>query len=256
MVIPDRFPDPGGVAGKSVVITGSSRGLGRVLAFAFAGAGADVGLVGRDKDSLEAVARELSPGGHRCFVGDVRDEDFNESIVRGMVDANGRLDAWIANAGVSPSVRSTLDLPVPTWESVLATNLTGAFVGARCAARAMRGQGRIIFTGSVIGERAMPGLAAYAAAKAGLGALVRTMALELGGRGITVNGVAPGWFDSPLASAWRTNDRREKAILDHTALHRWGTAVDLPGAYLFLVSDAAAFITGTTLTVDGGYLLP
>jgi 3-oxoacyl-[acyl-carrier protein] reductase len=253
--VPGRFPATGEVDGRRVVITGSSRGLGRVLAIAFARAGATVGLVGRDGDALARVRAELGGTQHLTFTGDVTDEAFNESIVDTMVAERGGLDAWIGNAGISPTVRASDALPGPVWDEVIATNLTGAFLGARCAARAMGPGGRIILTGSVLGQRAMPGLAAYAAAKSGLGALVRTMALELGGRGITVNCVAPGWFDSPLTEGWRASVRREEQIVNHTALGRWGTAADLPGAFLFLASPAAAFITGVTLPVDGGYLL-
>jgi NAD(P)-dependent dehydrogenase (short-subunit alcohol dehydrogenase family) len=115
--------------------------------------------------------------------------------------------------------------------------------------------GRVIFTGSVMGERPRRGLAAYSASKAGLVALAKTLALELAPVGITVNVVAPGWFDSPLADGWKRNPTLSAAILDHTAQARWGDATDLTGAYEFLASDASAFITGAVVNVDGGYLL-
>jgi NAD(P)-dependent dehydrogenase (short-subunit alcohol dehydrogenase family) len=115
--------------------------------------------------------------------------------------------------------------------------------------------GRVIFTGSVLGERPRKGLSAYSASKAGLVGLAKALALDLAPVGITVNVVAPGWFDSPLAEAWKSNERLSEAILGHTAQRRWGSPGDLPGAYLFLASTAAAYITGTVLSVDGGYLL-
>jgi len=115
--------------------------------------------------------------------------------------------------------------------------------------------GRVIFTGSVLGERPRKGLSAYSASKAGLSALAKGLALDLAPAGITVNVVAPGWFDSPLAAAWKQTPHLSEAITGHTALGRWGDPADLAGAYQFLASDAAAFVTGAVLTVDGGYLL-
>ncbi len=115
--------------------------------------------------------------------------------------------------------------------------------------------GRLIFTGSVMGERPGRGLTAYSASKAGLVGLAKGLALELAPEGITVNVVAPGWFDSPLAEGWMKSPRKSAEILGHTAQQRWGDATDLAGAYQFLASDASAFVTGAVLNVDGGYLL-
>ena len=115
--------------------------------------------------------------------------------------------------------------------------------------------GRVIFTGSVLGERPRKGLAAYSASKAGLIGVAKGLALDLASAGITVNVVAPGWFESPLADGWIKNPELSDAITGHTAQGRWGAPADLAGAYQFLASDASAFITGTVLNVDGGYLL-
>jgi NAD(P)-dependent dehydrogenase (short-subunit alcohol dehydrogenase family) len=115
--------------------------------------------------------------------------------------------------------------------------------------------GRLIFTGSVLGERPRRGLAAYSASKAGLVGMAKGLALDLAATGITVNVVAPGWFDSPLADGWMNDTELSAAITGHTAQQRWGAPTDLAGAYQFLASDASAFITGTVLSVDGGYLL-
>jgi NAD(P)-dependent dehydrogenase (short-subunit alcohol dehydrogenase family) len=141
------------------------------------------------------------------------------------------------------------------WRQVLDVNLTGAFLGARAATRAMSEGGRLIFTGSVLGERPRKGLAAYSASKAGVVGMAKALALDLAPAGITVNVVAPGWFDSPLAEGWMNNADLSAAITGHTAQRRWGAPTDLAGAYQFLASDASAFITGTVLSVDGGYLL-
>lgn len=252
--IPDSFPDPGDVRGKRVVITGASRGLGAVLSHAFSEAGACLALVARNEKDLEDLADEL-PGETLALSGDVTDEDFNEAVADAVVDEWGGLDVWIANAGISPMVGGPRETDPAQWRQVLDVNLTGAFLGARAAARVMGHGGRIVFTGSVLGERPRQGLAAYSASKAGLTALAKGLALDLAPAGITVNVVAPGWFDSPLADAWMRKPELSGEIIGHTALRRWGTPSDLTGAYRFLASDASAFVTGTVISVDGGYLL-
>jgi gluconate 5-dehydrogenase len=242
------------VTGKRVVITGAGRGLGSILAAAFDAAGARLALVARSKPALEGVARQLT-GDHLVCAGDVRDELFNEAVAERMTERFGGVDVWISNAGVSRTDRDITRLPAAAWREVIDTNLTGTFLGARAAAGRMGAGGRIIVTGSVIGDRPHGLLAAYSASKGGVHALVRSLAQELGPRQITVNAVALGWFETGLGAFWHDDKRREQDIVAHTALGRWGTPADLPGVYLFLASDAAAYITGTTITVDGGYSL-
>ncbi|HEU5082984.1 MAG TPA: SDR family NAD(P)-dependent oxidoreductase [Acidimicrobiales bacterium] len=254
MEIPASFPDPGDVRGKRVVITGASRGLGALLAHAFSAAGASLALVARTACHLEALAADL-PGPAIAIGGDVTDEEFNESVADAVVAEWDGLDVWICNAGISPVVAAPRALDVAVWRRVLDVNITGAFLGARAAARVMGEGGRLIFTGSVIGERPRQGLAAYSASKAGLVGMAKSLALDLAPAGITVNVVAPGWFDSPLADGWKQNPALSDAITGHTAQRRWGAPTDLAGAYQFLASDASAFVTGTVLSVDGGYLL-
>jgi NAD(P)-dependent dehydrogenase (short-subunit alcohol dehydrogenase family) len=252
--IPRSFPGGADVTGKRVVLTGASRGLGRLLAHAFSHGGAVVALVARTEPDLKAVAAEL-PGPALVFDGDVTDAAFNESVADGTVAEWGGVDVWICNAGISPILAGPRDIHPEVWRDVLEVNLTGAFLGARAAARVMRSGGRLIFTGSVLGERPREGLAAYSASKAGLVGLAKGLALDLAPVGITVNVVAPGWFDSPLAESWKSHPKLSQQVLAHTAQGRWGAAMDLAGAYQFLASDAAAFVTGTVLNVDGGYLL-
>lgn len=252
--IPESFPSPAEVSGKRVVITGASRGLGLLLAHAFSHAGANVALVARTERDLKAVAEQL-PGPSLFLSGDVTDEDFNESVADATLAEWGGVDAWICNAGISPIVAGPCQTDVSVWRQVLEVNLTGAFLGARASARVMKAGGRLIFTGSVLGERPRKGLAAYSASKAGVIGLAKGLALDLAPADITVNVVAPGWFDSPLAGGWKNSPEHSAAITGHTALRRWGAPADLAGAYQFLVSDASAFVTGTVLNVDGGYLL-
>jgi NAD(P)-dependent dehydrogenase (short-subunit alcohol dehydrogenase family) len=244
------------VAGKRVVLTGASRGLGKALAVAFHRAGARVALVARTHAPLADLADELGEGALAC-PADVSDPEGNRQVVAAVEAAWGGVDVWIANAGISPVVAGVLDTDPDDWRRIQRVNLDGAFFGAQAAACSMAtaGQGgRIIVTTSVLSERPRRGLAAYSASKAGATAMVKALALDLAKHRITVNAVAPGWFDSPLAEGWMQNPELERRILDHTALRRWGAAEDLPGGYLFLASDAAAYITGAVLTVDGGYL--
>ncbi|MBV8950241.1 MAG: SDR family oxidoreductase [Actinobacteria bacterium] len=252
--IPGSFPRAADVTGKRVVITGAGRGLGRLLAHAFSHGGARVTLVARTEKDLKAVADELEGPALVC-AGDVTDPDFNEVVADATVAEWGRVDVWICNAGISPIVAGPRRTDPSVWREVIDVNLTGAFLGARAAARVMGDGGRLIFTGSVLGERPRRGLSAYSASKAGLVGLAKGLALDLAPAGITVNVVAPGWFDSPLVDGWKNNAQLEAAVVGHTAQGRWGSATDLAGAYQFLASDAAAFVTGTVLNVDGGYLL-
>jgi NAD(P)-dependent dehydrogenase (short-subunit alcohol dehydrogenase family) len=252
--IPASFAGAADVTGKRVVITGASRGLGRLLAHAFSQAGASVTLVARTEKDLKSLAEAL-PGPSLWLSGDVTDEDFNEAVADATVAEWGGVDVWICNAGISPIVAGPRQTNPSVWRKVLEVNLTGAFLGARAAARVMGEGGRLIFTGSVLGERPREGLTAYSASKAGLVGMAKGLALDLAPAGITVNVVAPGWFDSPLADAWKNDPDLAAGIIGHTAQRRWGTSADLAGAYQFLASDASSFVTGTVLNVDGGYLL-
>jgi NAD(P)-dependent dehydrogenase (short-subunit alcohol dehydrogenase family) len=215
--VPDSFPAVGDVEGKRIVITGAGRGLGRLLAHAFSRAGALVALVARSKSGIYAVAEAL-PGPALVFNGDVTETDFNESVADAMVSEWGGVDVWICNAGISPIVAGPLQTDPAVWRQVIDVNLTGAFLGARAGARVMRAGGRLIFTGSVLGERPREGLAAYSASKAGLVGMAKGLALDLASSGITVNVVAPGWFDSPLAEAWKSHPKLSARVLGHTAL--------------------------------------
>ena len=253
--IPDAFPASGEVDGKRVVMTGAGPGLGALLAHAFSAAGARVVLVARTETDLKAVAGAL-PGPTLVLGGDVTDEEFNESVADAAVAEWGGVDVWICNAGISPVVAGPRE-----------TDAGGLAAGARrepdrCLPRRPRrrpghGRGRAAHLHR-IGARASArarGSTAYSASKAGLVGLAKGLALDLAPAGITVNVVAPGWFDSPLAEGWKSQPKLADAIIGHTAQGRWGAPTDLAGAYQFLASDAAAFVTGTVLTVDGGYLL-
>ena len=252
--VPDEFPAVGDVSGKRVVLTGAGRGLGELIAHALSRGGAKVALVARTQGDLADVADAVG-GPTLQFAGDVRDAGFNDAVADQTVAAWGGVDVWIGNAGISPVVAGPLETDPEVWREVIDVNLTGAFFGARAAARVMHPGGRIIFTGSVLGERPSRGLSAYSASKAGLVGMAKALALDLAPRRITVNVVAPGWFESPLADPWMRRDGLSRTVLGHTALNRWGRPAELAGAFQYLASDAAEFVTGTVLNVDGGYLL-
>jgi NAD(P)-dependent dehydrogenase (short-subunit alcohol dehydrogenase family) len=236
-----------------VVITGASRGLGLLLAHAFARAGAHVALVARGAAGVTEAASDVGHGA-MAVVADVSTESGNDHVVDTVLEQWGGLDVWIGNAGISPVYGGPRDVSAEEWSRVLQVNLTGAYLGARAAMRALQPGGRIILTASVIGERPRRGLAAYAASKAGVIALVKALALDLAPHGVNVNAVSPGWFDSPMTESWQANEHLAASVLDHTALGRWGRSEELAGAYLFLASSAANFVTGSVITVDGGYV--
>ena len=176
--IPAALPRGGDVTGRRVVLTGAGRGLGRVLAHAFSQAGARLVLVARTEGDLKALAAEL-PGPSLVCAGDVRDEAVNEAAADAAVEEWGGLDVWIANAGISPIVAGPRQTDLDVWRRVLEVNLTAGFLAARAATRVMGEGGRLIFTGSVLGERPARGLAAYSASKAGLVGMAKALALDL-----------------------------------------------------------------------------
>jgi len=251
---PERYLDPGDVKDRRVMITGAGRGLGSVLAMAFSEAGARVALVARTEEDLKELALRL-PGESMVCPADVSDPEANDLVCDRINLEWGGLDVAILNAGISPSVDDPLLLAAETWRRIIDVNLNGVFFGARAAARLMTRGGRIIATGSVLAERPRAGLAAYAASKAGVVGLVKALAVDFGPLGITVNAVAPGWFESPLAAGWMANEVLNRAIVDHTVLGRWGRSEDLTGPYIFLASEASDYVTGSVIAIDGGYLL-
>jgi gluconate 5-dehydrogenase len=244
------------LSGRVVLITGASRGLGRAMAQSMAQAGAHVVLNGRDATALDAAVAALDERGLRAEASrfDVTDEAAAAGAIRDLVARHGRLDVFVGNAGIQHR-RPLLEFATEDWLRVLHTNLTAQFVLAREAARPMlaRGWGRIIFTASIAGPRvARPTVPAYAAAKGGLDALTRALAVELGPRGITCNAIAPGFFATEMNASLVADAQFTAWISGRTPLGRWGELHEIGGAAVFLASDAASYINGHTLVVDGG----
>lgn len=236
------------------LVTGARRGIGRVIALRLARCG-PVALndIAEGKDELEGVAEEVRGIGRRALVapGDVTEADQVEAVVKESVEEFGRLDVLVNNAGITRDgllVRMTEE----QWRSVLEVNLTGAFLCSRSAAKVMLRQrsGCIINMASVVGLMGNAGQANYAASKAGLIGLTKSMARELAPRGITVNAIAPGFIASPMTD--KLGEQARDKLSSLIPLGRLGTAEDVADAVAFLASDAASYITGQVLKVDGG----
>jgi 3-oxoacyl-[acyl-carrier protein] reductase len=252
----------GGVAmGERVgvaVITGGTRGIGLAVAKRLSADGYDLLLTYRDDAAAAKSAQEeLSPSGRQVTVvaADIATADGAGAAIEAAMQQLGRLDVLVNNAGIT---RDTLLMRMndDDWDDVLTTNLKGAFLTSKAAIRPMLRQrsGRIVNLSSVVGLVGNAGQANYAAAKAGLIGFTKSLAKEVGSRGITVNAVAPGFIATRMTET--LPEESKKTILERTPLGRFGTPEDVAGVVAFLVGPDASFITGHTLTVDGGLFMP
>jgi 3-oxoacyl-[acyl-carrier protein] reductase len=238
------------LTGKSALVTGASGGLGGAIARALHGQGARVGLSGTRREALAALAGEL---GERAFVlpGDLSDKQSVEALVPAAEAALGGLDILVNNAGVT---RDNLFVRMKDeeWDEVIAVDLTAAFRLSRACLKGMmrRRFGRIIAITSIVGVTGNPGQGNYAAAKAGLIGMSKTLAAEVASRNITVNCIAPGFIASPMTDA--LNEKQREGILASVPMGRLGAGADIGAAVVYLASAEAAYITGQTLHVNGG----
>ena len=246
------------LSGRATLVAGGASGLGAALARGFAARGAPVAIADLNSPGAAALADELGRSGSEIFACDldVRDADSCGEAVALTIERFGRLDVVINAAGVF-HVGPALDLDPETWNTTIATNLTGAFLLARAAGRVMvaQGGGRIISISSVSSRVANPEYAAYAASKAGVAHLTRVLAREWATDGVTVNAIGPAVTPTPLTEGFLADEERRTAALSRIPMGRFGTPNDVVGAAVFLASDAGAFVTGQTLFVDGGRTL-
>ncbi len=246
------------LSGKVALVTGASRGIGRAIAVDLARAGADVALLGRDQSALaESViaCAEARPGARaEVVVADVTDREAVDAAVKTTIETLGRVDIAVANAGQSID-GLILRLRSDDLHRLIAANLESAFYLSAAVAKPMVRQrsGAIVFVSSIVGVAGNAGQSAYAATKAGLLGLCKSLAKELGSRNVRVNAVAPGLIETAMTAEMPPAARTK--YLETIALGRAGTPEDVSSVVAFLCSDAARYITGQTLIVDGGYLM-
>ncbi|WP_127999980.1 glucose 1-dehydrogenase [Piscinibacter defluvii] len=251
MSVLDRFR----IDGRIALVTGSSAGIGQTFARALAQAGATVVLNGRDAARLQQAAAELRAEGHvvheRAF--DVTRREAVDAAVEAIEAEVGPIDILVNNAGMQRRAPFQ-DFAAADWDAIMRTNLDSVFHVGQAVARRMipRGRGRIVNTCSVMSEIGRPGIAPYTASKGALKMLTKGMAIDLGPLGITVNGIGPGYFRTELNQALVDDPAFSAWLVGRTPSRRWGELDDLAGAVVFLASDAARFVNGHILYVDGG----
>ena len=241
------------LSGRSALVTGSTRGIGRSIAETLAGCGAKVAVVGRDRTRADDVAKQL-PGTAKGFACDVSDVASVTKLVEEVEKELGTIDILVNNAGLTRD-NLLMRLKDDDWNAVIDANLRGAFVAIRAATRGMmkRRWGRVINIASIVGIVGNKGQANYAASKAGLIGLTKSVAKELASRNILANAVAPGFIETEMTAAMTPEART--TLAQQIPLERLGTPNDIAGVVGFLASDYATYITGQVFVVDGGMVM-
>lgn len=239
--------------GRVAIVTGASQGIGRECARALAMAGADVSLLARSREKLEAVADEIRQMGRQALVAptDVTDAEQIRAAVSQTREAFGHIDILVNNAGITRDAL-VLRMKREEWDSVIATNLTSVLLCTQAVLPYMlrARYGRIINMTSVMGQMGSPGVANYAAAKAGIIGFTKSLAKEVASRNITVNAIAPGYIDTAMTQV--LDEKYRQQILEAIPMKRVGTARDVAAGVVFLASDEAGYITGHVLNINGG----
>jgi 3-oxoacyl-[acyl-carrier protein] reductase len=248
----------GRLEGRVAVITGSSMGIGRGIAERYATEGAAVVVNSRDGGRAETAAEELRSAGHRAVgvAGDVTDPGRMRALADAAVEAFGGLDVWVNNAGIN-AIGPSDELDPEAFRRVVEVNLGGCFNGAQAAARVMipRGRGVIVQVGSILGRTAFPMRAAYTSAKHGLLGLTKVLAAEWARRGIRVVCIDPAYIRTALDEADQATGGYSDADIERrTPMGRYGTVQEVAGVAVFVASDEASYVTGSSVTVDGGWL--
>lgn len=243
--------------GKVAIVTGGSRGIGRSIALGFAEAGADVVIASRTVADLERTVEEVKCRGRRALGAptDVSRSADIAALVNCTLEAFGRIDVLVNNAGISPVYSRALKLSEEDWNRILAVNLTGAFLACQAVGRVMTEQraGKIINIASVGATSGLPRFIAYCAAKGGLMQVTRVLAQEWAEHNVQVNAIAPGYVDTDMTSGLQDNPRLLDRIISRTPMRRLGKPDEILGAALLLAGEASSYITGHILYVDGGW---
>jgi 3-oxoacyl-[acyl-carrier protein] reductase len=242
-------------SGKTALVTGGSRGIGKAIAEAFAGAGARVAFTfHRNAETARQTMRELPGQGHLALKADVGDPEAVKELVEAVMQEFGHIDILVNNAGITRDML-IMRMKDEEWDAVIRTNLNSCFYWARALMPVMARKrwGRVINISSVIGLMGNAGQANYAAAKAGMIGLTKSLAREFAKRGLTANTVAPGFIKTDMTGA--LNEEVTDAILQQIPLKRFGEAADIANMVTFLASEEAGYITGQTFTVDGGMVM-
>jgi NAD(P)-dependent dehydrogenase (short-subunit alcohol dehydrogenase family) len=243
------------LSGKTALVTGGSKGIGKAIARLFAEAGADVAICARHESELKQAAAEITDGlTRRCAyrVADMTDRKDQDELAKWAVQSLGKIDILINNAG-SNQPQELVVQDDAAWDRIMELNLNSCMRLARSlgAGMAERGWGRIVHLSSIMALVSAPGRGAYSATKAALIGMMRAHALELGPRGVTVNCLAPGPIMTDLPMSVLTPEQKQ-TFADRTALKRWGDPIDMAGPVLMLASEAGRYITGAVIVADGG----
>lgn len=246
------------LSGRVALVTGASKGLGKAIALALAGAGADIALYARNREDLEAVKASVEALGRKAeiFCVDVLDKAQIDENVKATLEAFGHIDVLMNNAGVNVR-KPVLELSAEEWDLVIDTNLKAYFLMAQAVVPYMlaRGSGKVVNMASILGAVALPSQLAYASSKGGVMQMTKVMALEWAKQGVQVNAIGPTYFETPLVAQLRNDPERYQFIVERTPMGRWGQPDELAGIVIFLASRASDFITGQTIFIDGGWTI-